>query len=100
MESGLDPDYLERSDGKTLATVQALVVERRKRLSWQNSEELLASIFELLSATRREQLIVGGVPFDKAPDVIHFPRPGERPAEATAPKATSARSVAQRLMRK
>jgi len=83
-----------------LATLIDSSVERRKRLSWQNAEELLANIYELLSALRREQLIVAGVPAKDAPDFNPYPRPGQEVAVETKPKATKLRDLGARLMKR
>lgn len=58
-----------------LATLAEETRNRRKRLSWQHNEELLAQLLEYLSVLRREFLMSKGV--TDAPDVWRYPRPGE-----------------------
>lgn len=72
--------------------------DREEAAVWSSTVELLAQLVEFLSVWRAEWLLSQGVDKARLPEPIHYPRPGEEPAEAKQEVVVSPREFARLMM--
>lgn len=63
-----------------LSSLAAETRDKQERMSWTQTDELLARLIELISVMRQEFLLFNGVKSHRLPPVMNIPRPGDKPS--------------------